>query len=484
MTAEHSRLVAAAILLAAAAGLVTPAPSPPPVSWEALVAPYAVGREVTRGYVLSPPRRGAAHDVVWVARRPDGPEGPAGHIEIHVVPRGLWPGITETRSFGVAWEVLPAGANLAAPEEDARAVTDAVAAAVARNDSGFASVDAIPLAAEPPPPLIARVLDRFGGVRGMFAGAAAALACVILIELRCGPLALGAALAGLGLALRLPVLDLPFVHDQDAQRMFTGHVTLREIATGVGLGDRHPPLYFFVLHVAQWFGQSEAVGRMPAVVTGAFVGPALLLAVRATGRRLEAAAVVAALAVTISPTLVAASREVSELPLFALLVLWAAAAIVAALASATPARLAAVAMFHGLALWTYYLAPFLIAAHGILALAWRARRVVAALAGGVALGAPALWLGAATLWRDYGARDVARAYPTLAWGQHTPLQMLEQIGRLAVDSFGWPWLALVAAATLVGVLRRQPTAIAALLGTAAILGGIALLSPIARVQAY
>ena len=113
-----------------------------------------------------------------------------------------------------------------------------------------------------------------------------------------------------------------------------------------------------------------------------------------------------------------------------------------------------------------------------------ARRAAVALVAGVLLGAPALLLAAATLLRDWGAREVARAYPTLAWGQHTPLQMLEGMARFAVEAFGGPFLALLAVAALIGVCRRRVEVVTSVLGTAATIAGIALLAPIARVQAY
>ena len=158
---------------------------------------------------------------------------------------------------------------------------------------------------------------------------------------------------------------------------------------------------------------------------------------------------------------------------------------VAALAAPRRGPLGAVTLSHGLALWTYYLAPFLVGAHALLLAVRRAdRRVWRALAGGVLLGAPALLLAAATLWRDWGPRDVARAFPTLAWGQHTPLQMLADIARISVTAFGWPFLALLLAATAYGIARRQLAAVTPALGVAATVLGIACLSPIARVQAY
>lgn len=481
------RLVVAGLLLAAAAWGLVPGPPPPrATTFDDLIAPLAAGQPVARGYVLSPPRRGSAGDVLFVARRDAGADGPAGRVELHVVDAGRWKGIMESRSFGVAWEVPPPGAIGAAPPEDAAAVTAALFEAIEANDTGFTAVDTIPLAAEPPAPTIARVLDRLSGRRGVMILAAAAFALLLLASLPGGVWAVAGALFAVGLVLRGSALDLPFAHDQDVQRLFTGHSSLRDIATGVGLEDRHPPLYFFVLHAAQQFGQSEAIGRLPAVIAGALVGPALLLAVAAMRGRIGVTAVLAALAATLSPDLIARSREVSEIPLYALLLVAAAAALVAALDRPRLANLAGVAIAHGLALWTYYLAPFVVAAHALLLLVVgrNGRRVGAALFAGVLLGAPALALAAMTLLRDWGARDVARAFPGLAWGDHAPALLLATIGRIAVDAFGAPLLVLSLVVVAVGMLTRQLPVMTPALGALATVAGIVLLSPIARVQAY
>ena len=95
------------------------------------------------------------------------------------------------------------------------------------------------------------------------------------------------------------------------------------------------------------------------------------------------------------------------------------------------AWLVTIALAHALAFFTYYLAPFIAAAHAAV-LVWVRRvdrRVVIAFVIGVVAGAPAFILGLVTLVRDWGARDVARAFPALAWGEHGSLQMAMQMGR-------------------------------------------------------
>jgi hypothetical protein len=480
------RIAAALLSVALAALLLVPSDAPVHrVSWDDLIAPFGVGLPVVNGYFLSPPRRGEEHDVVYVARRDPGPDGPAARVEIHVLDRGRWSGIAETKSFGIGWEEPPRGSLIPAPRDDALALRDALAAAIAENDDGLPSVDSIPLESEPQSPPMARVLDRLHGPRGLLVGTAAVSAVVLLVAVPRGTAVLGFLLFALGLALRAASLGVPFTHDQDVQRLFTGNMPLHEIATGAGLRDRHPPLYFFILHFAQLFGQSEAVVRAPAVLAGALVGPALLLATASMRGRVGPGAALLAFAATISPELVARSREVSEIPLYSLIVVAASASLAAAARRPGKARLVSVALSHALAFFTYYLAPFLAAAHAVV-LAWfrPGRRLAIAFAAGILGGLPALALGLVTLLRDWAARDVARAFPALAWGEHSPLPMAALMTRIAADAFGLPLLVLIVAAIVAGTMRRDIGVITPALGAAATFAGIALLSPIARVQGY
>lgn len=99
------RLLALVIACVAAAWIIHPGPVEPlsaARSIEDLISPLTVGAIVARGYTLSPPRRGEEHDVVFTARRADG--GGAA-IELHLLDRGRWAGIRESRSFGIAYEL-------------------------------------------------------------------------------------------------------------------------------------------------------------------------------------------------------------------------------------------------------------------------------------------------------------------------------------------------------------------------------------------
>ncbi len=476
--ASGSMVVAAILLISG--------DSQPTVSWLDLIAPLRPQQVLAPGFVLSAPRRGDAHDVVFVARRPPSARAPAARVEVHVVDRGTWKGVAETASFGVAWEVPPPDATIAATSEEASAVTRQLFDALAANDVGFDSVDSIPLTPAEQRPALSRVLSGLHGWRGGIAAAAALAGLALLASIAEMRVVVAVLLAAIGLALRLPHLDLPFVHDQDVQRMLTGNSPLPEVAWGVGLRDRHPPLYFFVLHFVQrFFGQSEEIARLPAALAGTAVGPAVFLAGAAIGRAPLAASALLGLALAISPPLIARSREVSEIPLYALLLVIGAGLLAAAVERPTRRRTAAIAATYASALYTYYLAIFAVAAKMIV-LSWPPAALPArrALAFGAAAGLPALILGAAVFLRDRGAREVARAFPALAWGEHTPWRLAATMLGMAGETYGLPLLLIIGAAIATAVVRRERLAMIPGLAALATLAGVAALAAVARVQAY
>jgi hypothetical protein len=445
-----------------------------------LIAPLAVGRPIARGYVLEGIRRGSERDLVLMAQLP----GSGSRIEMHVVNRGQWTDVPETASFGIAYEAP----RSSAPAADCLAATHALEAAVRANDpGGLAPIDAVALEpGAPPPPWMARAVARVSGAPRMTIGFGLVLVTWLLASLPRGRVWAAAWLAALGLLLRLPELGLPFDRDQDVQRLFTGHLPIIEILTGAGLRDRHPPLYFLVLHVAEIFGQSEAVARAPAAIAGALVGPAVLYGAWIARRRAGVGAALAALAVTLSVELVRRSRECSDMPLFALFALATSATLVRA--SIEPSRRwrAAVVASHALALWTYYLAPLVLA--GNLAAAWlvglRSRPALRAVAFGALLGAPALALEAAIFARDSSARAAADTNPMLAWGKHGAVEMGLALWRQTVGALGAPLLAVAAVVGLVALVRGRAAVLVPLSALAATFAGIALIAPFARVQVY
>lgn len=489
--ASALRVAAFALCVALGYGLLSHAPGAPaaPLTLGELTAPYALGTEIAAGYVLRSAGRGEAHDIVLRARRPpaaagsDSSAGAGGEgqvVEIHLTDRGRLPGFRDTAHYTVAWE-LP---RSSAPHEDCEAVTEALAVAIRRNDTrAGVSADAIRLPHEAPLPPFAQALAR--GAATPLLALALVLATWALAGLPHGALLASLFLFVLGLGLRAAHLGLPFVLDQDVQRVFTGHLSLTEILTGAGLSDRHPPLYFVVLHVAQLAGQAEAVVRMPAALAGALLGPALVGCAVALGRRVEPAAL-AGLVVSVGAAFVFRAREVSAIPLFTLLLIAALTSTLRYDQGASRPRLIAVVVSHALLLFTHHTAALAIVAELCVVLAVGAARrpTLRAVGLGCLAGAPALLHAVLTLVRDHGPREAARARPELAWGERGVLFVARALGDLALDALGPVWL-LGALVCLVLGVRRRDGALLVPLGMVLCTGaGIALLASLARVQTY
>lgn len=161
-------------------------------SWDSLIAPYALRAEVARGYTLGEPRRGREDDVIFPLQRAR-PGSASEHFDVHVVPRGKWPGIRETTSFGVAYEIP--GSNAAV--EDMEAITEALAVALRAHDAGFPSTHAIPLRAEADSTALPRFTDALRGTRG----AAVGLCLLLLGALFAAPAPMTSWIALFGAAL-------------------------------------------------------------------------------------------------------------------------------------------------------------------------------------------------------------------------------------------------------------------------------------------
>jgi len=318
------------------------------------LAPYRPIPGVTGGYTLSEAAPGHEGDLVLAAT------GGAQRIEIHILDRGSWPEAAHTPSFDVGYEVY----GTHAPASDVAAVMTAVVDAVRANDPGNLRVADLARRSHTPSTL-ERILDRLRGGRGFVAGGLLVGVSVLLAQSSAGYCTLALLLAGLGLWLRATSLGLPFALDLDVQQLFTAHLPLLEGVWSTAFHNRHPPLMFLPLHAVQRWGQSEVVVRLPAVIAGTLIGPAILIGARWI--RAEAAqarpprylaAVCAALAAAASPIFIDRSREVTELALFGLLAVLTVAVALRANQRPTAVTLAVVAVGHALLFWTYYLAVF------------------------------------------------------------------------------------------------------------------------------
>lgn len=325
-----TRRLPRALLLAALAGCS--AREPPPDTWRSLVAPLAPGREVTRGYVLSAPVRGHERDVVFRAVRPS--DGRA--VEVHVVARGQWTGVRETRSFGVAWEEP----RSRAPRADLEAVTQSLRDALARNDHGLGPVDAIPLDAARPITLRDRAVLalRALGTRVPIPWWAVAVAlCVAASWRRWKPAREAAVVAAVALVLRVAFGAWgPFHINQQGALWIDGALHPNALrAYGPGFAE----LYGLAAHV---LAPDTAVFALNLALGAAIAPLAMAVARRAglsVGRSLVAGVVVAA-----DPVLVriaATESYVTPVVALALASAWAwLAAVDAPLRDDRPRRLA------------------------------------------------------------------------------------------------------------------------------------------------
>lgn len=128
---------AAAVLLAGIVALLVPPRGRDwsPLTWEGLLATDAIGGSLPDGFRIAQLERGGDNDVLVSVAGPDGSDG----ARIHVIPRGCWPAVPETISFGVAYETA------GAPTPQQVATRNALAARLAAQDRGLPPPDAIPL---------------------------------------------------------------------------------------------------------------------------------------------------------------------------------------------------------------------------------------------------------------------------------------------------------------------------------------------------
>lgn len=474
MTEARARIAVAVTLLAWIVAALWPGSRMERrASVEQLVAPLTVGAVVAGGFRLGPFERGREHDVLVVATR----ETPPASVEVHVLDVGRWPEALKVGAYGVAYEEPRSPAT----DDERLQVRDAIAAAVRAHSDLTTPVDSLALGTDRALPTVQAVLSRFGGARGLTIAFAALAVLLLVAPLRGGAYVIALLLLAGGVLLRFTDLGLPFERDQDIQRAFTGHLPLWRVLFVEGLSDRHPPLWFVVLHVSQaLLGQSEAALRAPAALCGAVVGPAIAVTLARKNGAIPPIAAAAALAVATSGELVSQSREVSDIPLMSLLAVLMVASAVRLSTRPSRGAMALCVAAHVLGLYTYYLAPLLVMGEALaLGLACRKPEMKRAAAWIAGLSAPAIWLLVRIAIIDSSARATARARPDLAWGERSILGTAQDIAHLAWDTFPGTLIVLAIAALAFGRLPRVATS-----GALAALVGFAALAPLARVQPY
>ncbi|MBI3785037.1 MAG: hypothetical protein HY270_16730 [Deltaproteobacteria bacterium] len=414
--------------------------------------------------------------------------GDKGHVEVHVLDRNRWEEAARTPSFDVSYEVL--GSN--APVADCIAIRDAITNAIRANDPGALHVQDIARHMEMPS-LVERVLDRLRD-RSFFTGAVLVAVGVVLTQDWLGALILASLLAVTGFWLRAVHLDGPFLTGGEVQRFLEAELPLKELIRSVLFNERHPPLLFFVLHAIRDWNHSEMMGRMPAVVAGSLIGPAILLAACWVRRNPPSApsslasvpAVCAALVASFSPVLVLRSRELSELTTFGLLAVVAVTATLRSCEQASRGSLWLLAIGHALLFWTYYLAGFLLIGFWLMLRLTGPlpRRVIRAAALGSVAGLPSLAFAALSLVHDYPTRQKARLFSQFLWGERTVAEVGREVFDIVANTFGMPLLVVGVLIAVVAVARKDRAVLSPIAASAAVAGGMLVLVSPARIQPY
>jgi hypothetical protein len=232
-----------------------------------------------------------------------------------------------------------------------------------------------------------------------------------------------------GAALRLYRLDIPFDADYMTQRIFFASLDIGDILTHQYHDQRHPQLFYLLLHPVVRSSSEEWAARLPSVLLSIGCLPALFVLVRR--RRTGTQALLACVLLSVSTPFLVHSRDVSDLTLFIFLALLSSHALLLTIEAPTRKRAAFFAITEAAMFYAYYLAGLVAICHLAVALMHaRSRRHRVLWAGGAVafVGVvPNLWELAQTLLQDTQARRVASRFPQHVWGAKLPTELL---GRL------------------------------------------------------
>jgi hypothetical protein len=235
------------------------------LTWESLLAPYSTGAELPDGFRIGRVRCGLDNDIVISAER----ARDAAAVEVHVLPRGRWPGVRESQSFGIGYETQRSDASAR------ESVTEALAQAIRAHDRGLPSPDTIALGpslvASDDPPWVAAL----HAVRPLLVGASVA-ALLVIVAMRSPTLAL----MGLGLGIAdLIARGAGFWAAQE--QLCAGHVPAGDV---IGLGVRAIQLGWVVLILSSplvcWrAGRAAGLGGRRMVLVAAVSALVALVAI-------------------------------------------------------------------------------------------------------------------------------------------------------------------------------------------------------------
>jgi dolichyl-phosphate-mannose-protein mannosyltransferase len=255
-----------------------------------------------------------------------------------------------------------------------------------------------------------------------------------------------AVVAGLtlgGLVLRLVITRGIWL--DEAISIHEAHLTFREMMESLQISDRHPPLHYAVLWVVvRTLGDGELAVRLPSLVAGTLVIPALYLLGRELYDR-RTGAIAAALGAA-SPLLVWYAQEArmyAFVTLFGLLALWTQ---LRAIRNGSTASWAAYILATAALLWSHYFGLLLIVVQqlifiGVIVHRRRTGEPVAGLAIGFAYSAAILALQLVPLgvfavhqFHSTGAGEALGAQPN---GRYDSLSFYAAIANMAWALWGY-----------------------------------------------
>lgn len=300
---------------------------------------------------------------------------------------------------------------------------------------------------------------------------------------------LAALLLGMA-ALRLPELDAPFTFDALTQRLFFGSLDLQDIIAHRYADQRHPQLYYLILHGFLRFGHDEAVARLPALLFSLAAAATLFVLARPALGAVGALCATALLGLNVS--FLTFSREVGDLTLFSFLTLLSTVLLLRAYERPTRRAAIAFAVAEAAMLYAYYLAPLVVGAHLLMLLvrgrSERRRPLWLGLGAAVLAGVPALSDLAELALADRGMREVARAFPRHVWGERSILELWAQLGAHLAPSLELLVLITVLGGLGVCRLARRPwrdprtLVVSLIVVSATLIVGLAV--PLVRLKPY
>jgi|GEM_PF-2406031 len=405
-----------------------------------LFRPVEVGGEPAPGWELAGVE--AADDAIVVRLDPGG-LAPA--LTVRLTRRDENTGaFCRTESFNIVY-LSPGGDGVKTPEDIHRAM-DSLCRLVGKNDHGQFHLDRFAGPSSAPPGLVWRwpgwpsllallllgvlawVVLRFEPARRAAAGAGAAIErrdwlvmAVILV-----PLAF----------LRFWQLDVAFDADYMTQRIFFASLDLDDILAHRYEDQRHPQLYYLILHFFLYLGHGEWIARLPAVLFS--LGSAVALFALARPYLGGVRSLAAVLLLMLSASYLLHSRDVTDITLFTMLALIACHLFLRCLKEPKFRLLVLLAAVETAMFYTYYMAVLVAGAQlAVMLVHARSRRHLKlwlALGAATLLAVPAFCDFATLVVADMGARHISRQFPAHMWGEQAGGRLLAELAYLLVPA--------------------------------------------------